>query len=127
MMSPNHIYGGFILTATVASICGENILASPYAIAVCVVSSLAPDIDNPRAPIGFILLPLSKWLNRKYGHRTITHTALALFLSTFVCYVCNFYTLIWFLGYLIHLVLDMVTLQGVPLFYPFYKNARSIF
>ena len=126
MMSPNHIYGGFILTATVASICGENILSSPSAIAVCIVASLAPDIDNPSAPIGFMFRPLSKMINRKYGHRTITHTVFALLLSTLVCYACHFYTLIWFLGYLIHLVLDMVTLQGVPLFYPFYKNACVI-
>lgn len=123
MLSPNHIVGGFVLTATLAAICGENVVSSPTAIGVCVIASLFPDIDNPSAPVGFILKPIAKVINRRYGHRTITHTIWALLFSTLILYTCHFHALIWFFGYLSHLILDMVTLQGVPLFYPVFKNA----
>ena len=122
MLAPNHIAGGFVFTGVFASLAGENIFASPYSMSLAVIASLAPDIDNPRSPIGLITLPLSRWINKRYGHRTVTHSLLALALTTTVFYIAHFHPLIWFFGFLSHLIFDMVTIQGVPLFHPFTNN-----
>ncbi len=122
MLAPNHIAGGFVFTGLFASFAGENIFASPYSIALAVVASLAPDIDNPRSPIGMAVLPLSKWINRRYGHRTVTHSLAALAVTTLVFQLAHFHPIIWFFGFLSHLIFDMVTIMGVPLFHPFSDN-----
>ncbi len=122
MMSPNHIIGGLVFTGTFAAICGENMLSQPLSIALCVIASLAPDIDNPRAPMGVIFLPIAKWISRNYMHRTITHTLWALLLTTIPFYIFKCHPLIWFFGFLSHLIFDMLTIQGVKLFYPFLMN-----
>jgi len=51
-----------------------NILASPIYIAATVVGALIPDIDYTKFMIGKIFRPISKYLNRRFGHRTITHS-----------------------------------------------------
>jgi inner membrane protein len=122
MLAPNHIAGGFVFTGLFASFAGENIFASPYSIALAVVASLAPDIDNPRSPVGLTCLPLSRWINRRYGHRTVTHSLTALAVTTIIFQLAHFHPLIWFFGFLSHLIFDMVTIQGVPLFHPFANN-----
>lgn len=56
-------------------------------------------------------------------HRWITHTLLALTISTIV--VCIFSLnlgLLWGLNYGGHLFLDSLTITGVPLLYPFNKK-----
>ncbi len=40
--------------------------------------SLLPDIDHPESLIGRIFHPLSKYIRRKYGHRTVTHSVFAI-------------------------------------------------
>ncbi len=39
--------------------------------------SLLPDIDHPESLAGRIFPPVSKYLQRKYGHRTVTHSLFA--------------------------------------------------
>lgn len=126
MLAPNHLLGGVVFTGTFAALFGENVLSTPIALGVCVAGSLMPDVDNPRAPAGIVLLPLSRWLYRNYGHRTVTHSLVALLSSTLVMAALNCYPLIWFFAYLSHLIFDMMTLQGVPFFYPFLKNPAVI-
>lgn len=56
-------------------------------------------------------------------HRTITHSILALLMSSLVLAILDMPTgLIWGLNYSIHLLLDSFTKTGVPLFYPYIKN-----
>ena len=126
----NHIAGGAVFTGFFASIFfGVNILASPLTIAATVVASLLPDVDHTRSTIGKMVFPLARWLNRRFGHRTITHglpcmTAFAL-LTAFTektFFGQTTYTGIITLGYFSHLVFDMCTLQGVPLLYPFSRS-----
>ena len=40
--------------------------------------SLLPDIDHPESTIGRIFRPVSKYIQRKYGHRTVTHSIFAI-------------------------------------------------
>lgn len=56
-------------------------------------------------------------------HRTITHSFLALCVSTLIVILCNFNVgLVWGISYLTHLILDSFTKMGVPLFYPVKKK-----
>ena len=129
MKAPNHIAGGIVFTGIFASLSGVNIFATPLAIGTTVLASLLPDLDYPKSIIGRSLFPISKWLNRNYGHRTITHSGIVLILSTLVISFIEkiiagqtALSLIFFYAFSSHLVFDMMTLQGVPLLYPFYKN-----
>ena len=129
MKSYNHLAGGFLFTGIAASLSGINIFESPYSIAITAFGALIPDIDHPKSAIGRALTPISSWVNRKYGHRTITHSGLALMISTFIFALLekmliaqSAFSLIFFYAYSSHLVFDMMTLQGIPLLYPFYKN-----
>ena len=129
MTAPNHITGGIVFTGLFCSFFSINIFANPIFISVTILGSLLPDIDHTKSWIGKSVYPIAKWLSRNYGHRTITHSIfflIGLFLiSVFV--EKNFredYSIstILFFSVLSHLIFDMVTLAGIPLFYPFYKN-----
>lgn len=129
MTGPNHIVGGYTFTGLFASIMGVNFLSDWKYIAVIFFASLLPDIDHTKSLIGKLFYPVSRLINRKYGHRTITHSLIFLFLSTslIASFQASFFpsfhvTLLYFLAFSSHLIFDMMTVQGVPLFYPFMKN-----
>ncbi len=91
----------------------------PSAILTC----LLPDIDHPKSFLGQRLKWISKPIARAFGHRGFTHSLLAVFalLATFYLKVPES----WFipadalqgmvLGYLSHILADMLTPAGVPL------------
>lgn len=129
MTAPNHVAGGIIFTGLFCSFFSVNIFANPLFIATTVIGSLLPDIDHTKSWIGKSVYPIAKWLSKTYGHRTITHSIFFLvgifFISLFI--EKNFredYSIstIVFFSILSHLIFDMVTVAGIPLFYPFYKN-----
>ena len=72
--------------------------------------SLIPDLDTPKSLLGR-LFPPSKWLNTRFGHRTLTHSALFLGLSYIVGPAA-------FLGLASHILLDLLTPSGVQLAWP---------
>lgn len=92
---------------------------SPVLIFLGVMAALLPDIDNPNTIIGKLLFPLSHYINKCYGHRTITHSfaALLLVFSAGLLGSLNI-SLSLVVGYLSHLLLDMLNPSGIPLFYP---------
>lgn len=129
MTGTNHIAGGLTITGISCSFWDINIFASPIFLSLTVVGSLLPDIDHTKSLLGKIVYPLAKWLDKKYGHRTITHSLLFLVLITFLAMFVEriFYddlsrSLILFFAVLSHLILDMMTVTGIPLFYPFLRN-----
>lgn len=135
MTAPNHIVGGIAITGISLSFWDINIFSNSMFLSVCIFSSMLPDIDHPKSLIGKIFYPLAKYLDRNFGHRTITHS-LAVLVPLFVLFmiielnVVNPYfdrsgasfSMIFLFAYLSHLILDMLTVQGIPLFYPFMKN-----
>jgi len=134
MKAPAHIAAGFTFTGVLCSIFDINIFSSYATTAMCLVFSLLPDIDSPKSVIGKVLYPLSKMLNRYFGHRTITHSILFVLFIIFL-----FKTLIYFgiiqntdltmiacFAVLSHIILDMFTVSGVPFFYPFVRNSCVI-
>ena len=129
MTAPNHLAGGVIFTGLFCSFFSVNIFASPLFIATTLIGSLLPDIDHTKSWIGKSVFPLAKWLSKNYGHRTVTHSIFFLIgiylISIFV--EKNFredysVSTILLFAILSHLIFDMVTVAGIPLFYPFFKN-----
>lgn len=125
----NHIAGGIVFTGSFCSLFNINIFENKTSIAVCIIACMLPDIDHTKSLLGKMFFPLSKWISRKYGHRTITHSLSAFIpLSLLFSFFEKLYfnssdlTMIFTFGYLSHLILDMITLQGIPLFYPFTRN-----
>ena len=128
MLAPTHLIGGVAFTGIAAALCGENILQTKTNIVCVLLFSLLPDIDNPHSPISWLCKPLSKWIFRHYGHRTVTHSVAALAVVVSVTFVLGHFTplsisaTICGLAYFSHLMLDMMTLDGVPLQYPFNRE-----
>jgi inner membrane protein len=129
MQGFNHVAGGLAFTGIFASFGNTNIFEKPEYLAATVVFSVLPDIDHTRSLIGKSVWPLSNWISRKFGHRTITHS-LVFFLGLLALfkvlqYLFNlppqYYTILAF-SYGSHLIFDMCTKQGIPLFYPFTKR-----
>lgn len=90
----------------------------PSAILTC----LLPDIDHPKSFLGQRLKWVSKPIARAFGHRGFTHSLLAVFalLATFYLKVPDTWIIPadalqgMVLGYLSHIVADMLTPAGVP-------------
>jgi membrane-bound metal-dependent hydrolase YbcI (DUF457 family) len=135
MTAPNHIVGGIAITGISLSFWDINIFSNSLYLSLCIFSSLLPDIDHTKSMIGKFFFPLAKYLDRNFGHRTITHSITVLIpLFIFFCFLelqiinpiferINIdFSLIFFFSFLSHLILDMLTVQGIPLFYPFLKN-----
>jgi inner membrane protein len=129
MTAPNHIAGSFVFTGIMCSFWNINIFASISSVVAIATFSILPDIDNPRAIIGRCVYPLALLLNRQFGHRTLTHSLLFVFstviLASFLVKICHgneHLHIIIFFSLSSHLILDMLTLHGVPLLYPFRRN-----
>jgi len=135
MTAPNHIIGGIAITGISLSFWNINIFSSPIYLGLSVFASLLPDIDHTKSIIGKLFWPLSKYLDKKYGHRTITHSLTflipvfmaSLFIELNIINPYYFlegstYSYIMLFGIISHLILDMLTVQGIPLFYPFNRN-----
>ncbi len=129
MTAPNHIVGGFCFTGVFASIGGINILQDYRLLPIILFASLLPDIDHTKSIIGKLFFPIAKVINRKYGHRTITHSLVVLvgLVALISAFQSEYFpsmkvAQVFGLAYGSHILFDMMTVQGVPLFYPFKKN-----
>jgi len=109
MIAPTHsLFAGIICFAF-----GMPVQAVPYLIA----GSLVPDIDHEKSFIGRIFFFISYPLNKKFGHRNITHSLLLWF--PILVTGMKFKWVLWLsIGALSHLFLDMWTITGVGLFKP---------
>jgi inner membrane protein len=133
MSGTNHIAGGIVFTGLFCSFWDVNIFSKPELLALTAFFAILPDIDHIKSPIGKLFYPISKFLDRKYGHRTITHSlicygllALALAIFENIFSISYPITMIFLFSYISHLIFDMMTKQGVPLYYPFRRNACVI-
>jgi inner membrane protein len=128
MRAPNHIAGGLVFTATFASFWNVNIFSDWKLLLLTIFASLLPDIDHSKSIIGKAFFPIAKWLDKRYGHRTITHSLAFFIVTSIIVYLIEFHTpaehiyMIFSFALLSHLLFDMMTIQGIPLFYPFKRN-----
>ena len=131
MTGANHVAGGLAFTGLFCSLWNVNIFEKPWYLIATVFCALLPDIDHTKSPMGklFGFTQLPQYIDRNFGHRTITHSLLIYFSLGGIFYLIesivstnHTYTLIYFLAYISHLIFDMMTVMGVPLLYPFKKN-----
>ncbi len=129
MSGYNHIVGGTVFTGIFLSMYDINIFSQPIYLFFTAFFSVLPDIDHTKAPIGKMFYPLARYLDKNYGHRTITHSLLIYGILFFMIAIIESFTSqktiitsIFLWSFASHLILDMITKQGVPLFYPFMKN-----
>ena len=136
MQGKQHIAGGIIaagISFGAAYIIDPDIsMDLIYYAGAAVLGSLLPDIDLPKSKLGRLLKPISWPVNKLFGHRTITHSALWL-IPYFILYLkCAPYPPIAHivtglaLGHISHLLCDMTTPKGVPLLYPFSRHCMNL-
>ena len=119
MTSPTHIaFSQFCLALFSVGSVTEY---STSTAVVAALGSLAPDIDNPDSWIGRVLPFISKPVERKFGHRTITHSLIAILIILtllFTLFWQNFIFLPFSIGYISHIIIDCSTVSGVKILYP---------
>ena len=135
MIAPTHItFAEFIylliLTTTGIPLSPANAIATG-------VASVMADVDTEASTIGKILPFISRRIERRYGHRTLTHSILfcvllsivtlpLLWLDLFHRLVGGNFLVCLLCGYISHPLLDTMTIHGTKLLYPF-SNAKCVF
>lgn len=105
MMKRTHLLAG--MAVTLPFISWDNVILLP----VAVLGSVAADWDY------FLGIE----------HRTSTHSLLAVAVSSFALGLLNIQLgALWAINYIIHLILDSLTMKGVPLYYPWDKKCYGI-
>jgi membrane-bound metal-dependent hydrolase YbcI (DUF457 family) len=128
MRAATHVaFSQFLYLLLVSS---AGLALSPLAALLAAFGSLAPDVDSGGTVAGRALPRLTRWLETRFGHRTLTHSAcavagLALLLLPLAFFEGDLY-LCLLLGYASHPVLDSMTVTGVQFFYPF-SSLRCVF
>ncbi|MEM6398785.1 MAG: metal-dependent hydrolase [Cyanobacteria bacterium P01_D01_bin.116] len=116
MMALTH---GIISAAGTTFFLGDS---SPLILGLSILGSQLPDLDTSTSLIGQICFPISRWIEKRYPHRSLTHS----FLATGAIAVCciplwQFGWKYWAALPLAHLITcfaDTFTKQGVQLFFP---------
>jgi inner membrane protein len=107
-----------------------NILLLPTYYGGVALGSLLPDIDHPKSFLGSKIPIIPRLIYKNFGHRSITHSILGtatLGIATALSlHQYPYFILGNFIGYISHLLGDMLTKQGIPLFWPFEKKRYRI-
>ena len=86
------------------------------------VASLGPDVDLPTSKVGRLFFWLSVPLERRFGHRTVTHSAVGLLTVALIAsplwWVRPLYFWCVLGGYWSHVWIDMLNVRGADLFWP---------
>lgn len=129
MIAPTHISFAFFFSLFVTTISGYSLNLDWLVYPFIILGAILPDIDTPNSYIGKLFLPVSRFLEKNFGHRTLTHSFIGWLSVTLVLsplYFWNKNYLIFFsLAYLSHLFLDMLNVRGVTFFWP--NSTRDVF
>ena len=126
-MAPTHIAFGILAASFFGLIAGLPV--TPEAFAFAILGALLPDVDTTASTVGRLLYPLAWYLERRFGHRGITHSLVGLVIAalvslifmSFVSFRAFRFQLSWsafVAGYLSHLLADSMNKEGIPLFWP---------
>jgi membrane-bound metal-dependent hydrolase YbcI (DUF457 family)/biotin carboxyl carrier protein len=106
---------------------GLGYTLEPASLVALGLGSILPDIDTSTSNIGQLVPGFSSRIERKFGHRTITHSLLGVIFLAIISSPLIFWNSSVFafllLGFLSHLILDTFNISGVPLLWP----ARTVF
>ncbi|WP_294907274.1 metal-dependent hydrolase [Tatumella sp. UBA2305] len=125
---------GHILFAFASAVIAKRSALTPviagadwwHLIPATLLTCLLPDIDHPGSLLGQRLRWISKPMARAFGHRGFTHSLIAIVGGVWLLRI-KFPGVLWLpadvmqgmvLGYLSHIVADMLTPAGVPLLWP---------
>jgi inner membrane protein len=122
MMSRTHIVLAVAATSLVLG------TADPIVLSLGAVCSQLPDVDTTKSYSGRMLFPLSSYLEKRFTHRSITHSFLALAIFAVLVFPVTFFGYQYYLGmvsgYFWGFFGDVFTKSGVALFYP--SKVRAI-
>src|SRR3989338_703430 len=137
MLAPTHSVFGIFLTLIILAVFGVQWGLHWTIIIFAILGAIIPDVDHPKSIIGKILFPISLPLERRYGHRTMTHSLFgwAIFTVIFAVLIglISFLPQIsawgwgdmpirWIaafsISYFSHLILDMFNRRGSQMFWP---------
>jgi inner membrane protein len=103
--------------------------ADPFCLGTAAIASQLPDAGTSKSIIGRILFPVSRLLERRFPHRTLTHSFLATGLIAALAWPLRWHspqlwkTALW--GYFFGWFADAFTRAGVAAFYPL-TSARLV-
>ncbi len=125
---------GHLLFSIACAVFAKNVELTPvlaqgdwwHIVPAAVLTCLMPDIDHPKSFLGQRIPWVSRPVARAFGHRGFTHSLLAVFaaLTLFYLKVPESWVIPadaiqgMVLGYLSHILADMLTPAGVPLLWP---------
>lgn len=126
--------GGHFIFALASTILAKKLELSPalaqgnwgHIIIGGILTCLLPDIDHPKSLLGQRLKWLSVPIAKMFGHRGVTHSFLAIIGASTLIYSGLLSRIIipidlahaMIVGYISHVVADMLTPAGVPLLWP---------
>ncbi|MBU0627687.1 MAG: metal-dependent hydrolase [Nanoarchaeota archaeon] len=121
MLSRTHLAFGFLIGLYLIDFL--NIKSQILFMLILLFFTIFPDIDESSSKISKKTRPFS-FISNLTGHRSIFHTiyfpvAISL---TFFMFKLKELSIAALAGYLLHLVLDSTTKQGIMLFYPISKK-----
>ena len=92
------------------------------------IAGLMPDVDLPKATAGKAFKPIALFINKVFGHRTITHTGLWFIPLIILLFKTNwsFYLIGTTIGFLSHILSDTMTAGGIPWVYPLSKKRLAL-
>lgn len=134
MRGIQHLTLGFAVGITGAFLYGVPVTGMGFA-ASCCVASLYPDLDIPTSTAGKVVSPVSILINRVCGHRGFFHSPINLAVSVFLYYKIlllfhlnypEVYALGFLCGFLIHLIQDTFTVNGIRWLWPLPWKIRIV-
>ena len=131
-MGHNHIATGVIAGSLVAYAAELDPGKAVAFIGITTVCSLLPDMDHPSARLPRMLMwpgrALAVLIASIFGHRTLTHSVLGVgLLGAGLAFIPQFPAHCYWaviLGCVTHIVGDMLTVSGVPIFWPHPRDFR---
>lgn len=138
MRYKTHLVGGLLLGCVTASkVTGDSAsMVKAVFIAGSVAGSLFPDIDHKGSYLGRRARIASTITSSVFGHRGAFHSPFFIGGLTFLLYMLSRLFVVsslikyifigFYVGNLSHIFLDMLTVSGVPIFYPLSKKKVSL-
>lgn len=129
MRAQTHIAGALCSYGLTALVAGLPL--TPATAAVAAVCGTLPDIDTRGSTVGRIFSPIARFIERRYGHRTLTHSyagqvGFAVVLAPLWWFPGPAYYTAAVVGYASHPALDTMTVDGIRGFWP-WADVRCVF
>lgn len=129
MKGTTHIFGGLAAAIIWQKYTKTTIQEPIFFYSAALMGSVIPDICHPKSLIGRRLPILSRTFSKIFGHRSLSHSLLFMFLLYILIQQITFYGMPSIksgilIGVGSHIFLDSMTAQGVKLFYPLKLTVR---